>query len=433
MRSADAARRGLLHATLLNILWSMLHSLLFIAAPLAVKVSGGGDWLLGLAALLYDAGYALLSPLAGSLGDRGYRRTLIVASLAFMLSSLALLEASVWSREPLYAVAAKLLLGVAGAAATPNIAALFVDVGVVSGLRVETILARYYGASTTIGWFAGYALGGLFSRLLGFEEGVALYGLAVASLLAPVAAAMPRPPVHMEHRLPALRARIRFHHERVLRARFPGARRLLERLTRTPLLAAYLATVAAFTGIGVFFALLPAYWLERGLEPSSIMLVASVHTVASSLTYLYADRLVSRLGAERSLALAYALRALVFYEPVATSTLPAYQQAIATYTLTGVTWALLNTSLNTLAAKQPGGRGARLGAMQAAASTGLVAGDAIATLLGGIAGPSTWFTVASLMEALAATILALSTREATTPRPAWRGLRRVRMPSRRLG
>ncbi len=395
---------SLLAASLLNLLWSLASSIVFIGSPLAIIEVGGASWLLGLAALAYDASYIALSPLAGRLGDLGRRLELVALSSGFVAASALVAEASLWLRSPWLGVAAKLVLGVAGGVAVPNITALVVDAGVGRGKRPEELLARYYGASSTLGWLAGYLGGGLLAKKAGLWAPLAL-AAAVAAAIVPASLLSPRPPITLEHSVVAAKARIRLHHERVLRARFPRAREALLRLRRSPLLWFYLAVSTGFAGIGLFFSIIPAYWVRvRHLTPSDVMIYASMHTLVSTLVFLVVHRLVERLGAARSLALAFAARSLVFYEPIATEKLlPPPVQAALTYTLTGATWALLNTSLNTLALTlRLGGRGARLGVAQSASSTGLVAGDALTTITAYAANPRVSIEASSILEAAAA-------------------------------
>ncbi|AEM38670.1 major facilitator superfamily MFS_1 [Pyrolobus fumarii 1A] len=404
--------KPLITATLTSILWYADHALLFILAPLVVLDTGGQDYLIGLAALLYDAFYIVVSPSAGRLGDLGWRRLTIAVSSVLMLFAGLTLYASLTTHNAILALMGKLLLGIAGGLAIPNISSLIVDLGVGKGRRPEELLSKYYGFSSAAGWLMGYLLGWLATRSYGLQAAIMLT-LCLAIVLTLATRLLPPPPTTLEHSVPVIKARIRLLHERIMRARFPHIADIRRLFRAPPLLWFYLSIAAGFTGISFFFTMLPYYWVEeRGLTYDEVMLYASIHTLASSLTFLVAHRLIEALGAHNTLIMAFLARSLVFAQPLVTEhILPPQHQAALTYMLTGLTWAILNTSLNTVALElRIGGRGTRLGIAQSASATGLVMGDAGASIVSYITSVRLCFAIASVLEIAAATLYAWFTR-----------------------
>ncbi|GAA0657833.1 MFS transporter [Salarchaeum japonicum] len=404
-----------------------------LLVPLYVVQLGGDAVALGVLWFATSMAMAPSSLAVGPLTDRfGHQRTVVLVGFAGIAVAFAALP----------------LLGSVAAVVVAD-AALWLFVAAVTPVITTLVLAdapqsRWNGRIARLnkyqgyGWTAGLVLGSVWtlvvgSRLPAIDTQRALLWLCAAITVACTAAAARSLPSEPGTR--GLRGRLRSRPSRravravfspllpgrvVSLARTTSPRDLLTGLSR-PLIVYFAAVSVFFAGFSVFSAPLPDFLTQAGFGDGAVFALYVVSSLASAVFYVGAGELADRYDLRRLQSGALGLRAVVFPVVAAVgyavqaSTLTGLAAVACLFALTGLSWAVIAVTANSLVARyaSPGNRGAALGLYTALSS----AAGGVGGLLGGwLAAAYDYvptFTVAAvLVVAGAAVVLALDAIDA---------------------
>ncbi len=389
----SAARIGFVVVMAVSFAYNFASSIASYTMPLMLYRGGYGPFWVGVCSLVLNLSFVLVSSVSGRFSDEwGRRRPFVVCGcLALSVGSIAMSTGTLG-----WLLAAATSLGVAGGLLAPNLTALAVDYGPLLGYeKPEKPIARL-GLSGSLGW----CLGLLAAGLAGSTSLAALLVIASSLACLLVSLLVRDAPLSLERALVA-RPRPRPHLGIVERVKLVYA--LITNPPRLPrgvarvFLEYLMSLVLLFIASSMFFTQLPVYMAHLGLSDREVYLLMSVHTLTSTFFYLTVPRMALAIGSWRLLELAVAARALAFLAPTIAPP-KTHLPAILTLIATGVTWALISTTMSAIAVElaRPGWEGDALGKVNTAVGLGLTLGGMLGGLVAEYSMPLV-YPVASLL------------------------------------
>jgi len=159
-----------------------------------------------------------------------------------------------------------------------------------------------------------------------------------------------------------------------------------------------LAIMVSFTGVGLFFTQMPTYLKQiRNLSDSLVLITSAIHSISSTISFTAMYTIASIIGTGKLLLLGIGGRVAVFLAPIITEWMPATIQALVIYTFTGITWAMISVSANSLAIHLTGMKsgGKSIGVLNSSMSIGLIIGSLASGIIAELYGLRACFIAAS--------------------------------------
>ncbi len=323
------------------------------------------------------------------------RREVILTSLSGLITGLILMALG---NNFAMVMAGTTLVGMFSAVLSPLLMTLLTDY-----IGRDPAAVTRYNLFSSIGLILGYLLGGLLRPIIGTESILTLTSLIVSSLL-PLALLIPQKYVVIEPRrltyislIPQFTGRLRplpsilfsteivYNMRKLLR---DFHRMIKERLVRR-LPVMLLSTGILFSGISVFFTLMPAFLRYLGFSDEELYITYLYSTIVSSLSYIAVHKHIRKsIYAWRPLILSTALRVAIFLSPlpllyVHTEKMLNLAAIEMVFTFAGITWAYISSSLPilTLSLSETEKRDIRLGHLNASIGVGTIMGSIIAGII----------------------------------------------------
>ncbi len=372
---------------------SLAISIANLAGSLRVLDITGSAIYLSIAVTSYNIAYTLMSwGWTWLFFGRFSRKDIILVSLSGLVIGLIMMALG---SNVVVVIAGTTLVGLFSAVLSPLLTTLLTDY-----IGRDTPAVTRYNIFSSIGLMLGYLLAGILRPVVGTDSILALTSLIVAVLI-PLTLLIPQKYIVIEPRrltyislIPQFTGRLRplpstifspeivYNMRRLLR---DFHRMIRERLVRKlPVLL--LSTGILFTGISVFFTPMPAFLRYLGFSDEELYMTYLYSTIVSSLSYIAVHKYLHKsIYAWKPLILSTAVRVAIFLSPlpllyVHTEKLLNLVAVETIFTLIGITWAYISTSLPvlTLSLSETEKRDVRLGHLNASIGLGTIMGSIIA-------------------------------------------------------
>ncbi|MCD6323524.1 MAG: MFS transporter [Desulfurococcales archaeon] len=386
-KKAAAAIYGIVTAS------SVAISLANLAGSLRILDLTSSTLYLSVSVTLYNLAYTLMSwGWTFIFFGRVSRRGIIVISFGGIAAGLTLMALG---QDVAVVILGTALVGLFSAVVSPLLTTILTDF-----IGWDAAAVNRYNIFSSIGLAVGYLLGVFLRPYVGTDTILALTAATVATTI-PLAFLIPYKYVAIEPRrvtyvslIPQFTGKLRplpsilFSPEIIynLRRLIIDFQRIIKDKLVRRLPLTLVATGALFLGISVFFTPLPAFLRNVGFRDEELYLIYMYSTVVSTLSYMAVHKHVRKAShAWKPLIIAVSSRIPIFMLPTILlyhSTLKALAVAIigTVFTLVGVSWAYISTSLPTiiLSMSETERRAERLGHMNAAVGVGTILGSLIA-------------------------------------------------------
>ncbi len=369
-------------------LYNFSASLYSNSLPLVILALGLGPVEVSLSSFIINIVFIAFASYAGSLGDKtGARRAMMIIGVIFLLLALTLVFSAYNYMSVLIASA---ISGLASAFFSSNAVMAVVEAGSSSGeLRPEVSIA-HAGLASGSGWFLGLLLGGILVRVLGLRNAL-IFGIPIAILSILALLFSQGPLIGLEREIIAKPYTIFFGIAERIRILFLLISKMgnpfksaMKKGPYDPFKLYLLAMMLAFLAVSLFFTQIPVYMRRILNVPNgNVMLLMSIHNGISTAIFALLGFSLVRIEQIKALELALALRSLAFSLPLLALTYNYIVVLSTTFLITGITWALINVSMNSIALNLGGMErgGERLGQLNGSISIGIVIGSLVSGII----------------------------------------------------
>ena len=404
--------------------YSASLSVINLASSLRVLDLTGAPQYLALTVTAYNTSYAAMSSTWAYVFVGRVSR---VGMMSISLTAMALSAIGIGlAPSPAVVAALNASLGLFAAVATPVMTTIFTDY-----IGRDSRAVTELNTASSAGFIAGYVAGAVLRHLVPTSVTLIAMGSLMA-VLAPVTTGFPPMFRVVEPRrstyvsvLPLITGRLRAIPASLTDPRIAYAIRKLAndfaRVVRVGVSRRFPLTITAtatlFTAISTFFTPMPAYLRGAGFRDEELYVLSLTSTAVSTLSYRVVQRFVEPPElAWRVLIASVASRVPIFLALIPILTLPQARGLMyLLYVLIGVSWAGISTSLTltVLGMSEPERRGERLGHLNAAISSGMVAGSVLSTFIAS-QGPLWTCTASSALVGVSAALYVKALRAFVT-------------------